>query len=25
TRPAQICTQFIDAIRARIPHTSLEN
>lgn len=25
TRPAHICTHFIDAIRARIPHTSLEN
>lgn len=25
TRPTQIFTQFIDAIRARIPHTSLEN
>ncbi|MBD4629147.1 N-acetylmannosamine-6-phosphate 2-epimerase, partial [Xanthomonas citri pv. citri] len=24
-RPAHICTHFIDAIRARIPHTSLEN
>jgi len=25
TRPAHICTHFIDAIRSRIPHTSLEN
>ena len=25
TRPAHICTHFIDAIRSRIPHTSSEN